>query len=175
MRAFWGLLLFEGIALIALGVFAIIVPVLAALTVTIILGWVLLIGGLVGLITTIAARHAPGFWWSLLSAVVALLAGLMLLRWPVGGTFSVTVLLGAFFAVEGVASIMYAIEHKRELSRRWGWMFTNGVFDLILAAVLLLAWPVAAAWVLGLLVGIDMVFGGTALVAMALAARTSAS
>lgn len=76
-----------------------------------------------------------------------------------------------FFVIEGVASIMFALEHKRELSGRWGWMLASGIIDLILAAVILAGLPGTAAWAIGLLVGINMVFGGWALIAMALHAR----
>ena len=82
-----------------------------------------------------------------------------------------TIILIAFFVIEGVASIMFALEHKRELSGRWGWMLASGVIDLILAAMILAGLPGTAAWALGLLVGINMVFGGAALIGMALHAR----
>jgi uncharacterized membrane protein HdeD (DUF308 family) len=67
---------------------------------------------------------------------------------------------------------MYALEHKKELSGRWGWMLASGIIDLILAAIILLGLPGTVAWALGLLVGINMLFGGVALIAMALHART---
>jgi len=175
MKAHWGLLLFEGIVLVALGLFAIVIPVVATLAMTIVLGWVFLISGFVGLFTTFAARHAPGFWWSLLSAVLAIVAGFLLLVWPVSGAVSVTMLLIAFFTLEGVASIMYAIEHKRELSGKWGWMLVSGIVDLALAGIIFAGFPITAAWALGLLVGIDMVFGGTALMSIAIGARTAGS
>jgi len=76
-----------------------------------------------------------------------------------------------FFVIEGVASIMFALEHKRELSGRWGWMLASGIIDLILATIILTGLPGTAAWAIGLLVGINMVFGGSALIAMALHAR----
>ena len=67
----------------------------------------------------------PGFWWSLLSAVLAIVVGVMLGLWPIGGAF--THVLIAFFLVEGVASIMFALEHKRDLRGAWGWMLVSGV------------------------------------------------
>jgi uncharacterized membrane protein HdeD (DUF308 family) len=88
------------------------------------------------------------------------------------GVLSLTLILIVFFVIEGVASIMFALEHKRELSGRWGWMLVSGVIDLILAAIIFAGLPGTAAWALGLLVGINMIFGGSALIAMALHART---
>ncbi len=95
----------------------------------------------------------------------------MLLLWPMSGVLSLTLILIVFFVIEGVASIMFALEHKRELSGRWSWMLASGIIDLILATIIFAGLPGTAAWAIGLLVGINMVFGGSALIAMALHAR----
>ena len=165
VREHWVLFLIEGIVLVILGVLAIIVPPIATIAVDIFIGWLFLISGIAGLITTFGARHAPGFWWSLISAVLAIAAGLVLLAWPVSGAISLTMLLIVFFFIEGIASIMYALEHKAELTGRWGWMMASGIIDLILAIIILVGLPGTAAWALGLLVGINMLFGGAALIA----------
>jgi uncharacterized membrane protein HdeD (DUF308 family) len=78
----------------------------------------------------------------------------------------------AFFIVEGVASILYALEHRRQLSGRWGWMLTSGIVDLFLALVILAGLPGSFAWALGLIVGINMVFGGASMIGMSFAARS---
>jgi uncharacterized membrane protein HdeD (DUF308 family) len=174
LREHWVLFLVEGIVLVVLGLLAILLPVMASLAVAIFVGWLLLISGVLGLITTFMARHAPGFWWSLISAVLAIAAGIVLLGWPVKGVISLTLLLIAFFIIEGVVSIMYALEHKKELSGRWGWMLASGVIDLVLAIMIWAGLPSTAAWAIGLLVGINMVFGGSAMIAMALHARGDA-
>jgi uncharacterized membrane protein HdeD (DUF308 family) len=80
----------------------------------------------------------------------------------------------AFFLIEGIVSILFALDHKRELSGRWVWMLASGIVDLVLAAIIFAGLPGTAAWALGLLVGINMVFGGAALIAMALHARNAA-
>src|SRR5690349_8908815 len=174
IRAHSTFFLVEGIILLILGVLAILLPPIATLAVTIIFGWIFLIAGLIGWVTTFAARGAPGFWWSLISAVIATAAGLMLLVRPVSGAISLTLLLIAFFAAEGVASILYALEHRRELTGRWEWMAVSGVIDLVLAGIILAGLPGTAAWALGVLVGVNMIFGATALIAMALHARRGA-
>jgi uncharacterized membrane protein HdeD (DUF308 family) len=171
IREHWKLFLAEGIILVILGIIGIIVPPIATLAVEIFVGWLLLISGIAGLITTFGARHAPGFWWSLLSALLGIAAGAVLLLWPVSGIVSLTILLIAFFIIEGVISIMYAVEHKRELSGQWGWMLVSGIIDLVLAAIIFAGLPWTAVWALGLLVGINMLFGGSALIAMAMHAR----
>jgi len=171
IHAHWGLFLFEGIVLVILGMAAIILPVIATLAFTLVIGWLFLISGGVGLVTTFWMRNAPGFWWALLSAVIAIAAGIVLILWPISGTVSLTLVLIAFFVVEGVATLMYAFDHRAQLSGRWGWMLASGVVDLILAGIIFAGLPGTAAWALGLLVGINMLFGGTAMIGMALAAR----
>jgi uncharacterized membrane protein HdeD (DUF308 family) len=174
LRAHWQLFLVEGIILMALGLAAIVLPLIATVAVAVVIGWLLLMSGIVGLIATFRMRRAPGFWWSLLSAIIAIAVGLMLLQSPLAGALSLTLLLTVFFVVEGVASIFYALEHKRELSGRWSWMLLSGVLDLCLASIIILGLPGTVAWALGLLVGINMVFGGSAIMSMALHARTTA-
>jgi len=171
----WGLFLAEGIILVILGIAAIALPPIATLAFTIIIGWVFLISGVVGLFTTFWARHVPGFWWSLISAIIGIAAGVVLLLWPITGTLSLTLVLIAFFVIEGIVSIMYAIEHRNQLTGRWGWMLVSGIIDLILAGIIFAGLPETAVWALGLLVGINMLFGGAALIAMALAARRPAT
>ncbi len=175
IHAHWGLFLFEGILLVVLGAAAIILPVVATLAFTLVIGWLFLISGGVGLVTTFWMRNAPGFWWSLLSAVVAIAAGIILILWPISGTVSLTLVLIAFFIVEGIATLMYAFEHRAQLSGRWGWMLTSGVIDLILAGIIFAGLPASATWALGLLVGINLLFGGIAMIGMALAARSPAA
>ena len=175
IREHWALFLIEGIVLVVLGLLAIVVPQIATIAVAIFIGWLFLISGVVGLITTFMARHAPGFWWALLSAVIAIAAGLILLARPVVGAVSLTYLLIAFFIIEGVVTIMYALEHKAELTGQWGWMMASGIIDLILGVIILLGLPGTAAWALGLLVGINMLFGGASLIAIALHARSTGS
>jgi uncharacterized membrane protein HdeD (DUF308 family) len=171
IRNHWLLFLIEGIILVILGMAAIILPVVATIAFTILIGWLFLISGGVGLATTFWMRNAPGFWWSLISAIVGIAAGIVLLLWPISGSVSLTLVLIAFFVIEGIVSIMYAIEHRNQLTGRWAWMFLSGIVDLILAGIIFAGLPGTALWALGLLVGINMVFGGVAMVGMALAAR----
>ena len=171
MHDHWGLFLVEGIILLVLGLLALLIPPLATLGVTILFGWLFLISGVMGLVATFWARQAPGFWWSLVSAALGIAAGLVLLTSPVSGALSLTLILIVFFVIEGVATVMYALEHRQQLSGRWAWMLMSGVIDLVLAAMVFAGLPGSAAWAVGLLVGINMMFGGTALIAMALHAR----
>jgi uncharacterized membrane protein HdeD (DUF308 family) len=174
VREHWKAFLIEGILLVILGLAAMILPPLASLAVTIFLGWMFLISGIAGLALTFWARQMPGFWWSLFSAVLAILAGLVLLAQPVEATFTLTIIVGAYFLAEGLVTVMYALEHRKELSERWGWLLTAGIMDILVAGIIIAGLPGSALWALGVLVGINMLFGGATLIGMALAARNNA-
>ena len=168
--------LFEGVVLVVLGVIVFLIPPLALIAISFLLGWVLLVSGVMGFISTFASRGAPGFWWSLLSAILAVVIGIALLAMPVESSFLLTVFLVAFFIVEGAASILFALEHKRALAGKWEWMAASGVIDLVMGILIFTYIPSKAAWVVaGLLIGINMVVGGVALIGMALHARKEAS
>ena len=175
VKAHWKAFLFEGILLAVLGVAALILPPLASLAIAIFLGWMFLIGGIGGLIVTYWARSTPGFWWSLISAALAVLAGLLLLARPMQAVLTLTIVLGAYFLAEGVATIMYALEHRRELSSRWSWLLISGLVDIAIAFMVITGLPSSAEWAIGILVGINLLFGGATLIGMALAARKSNS
>jgi uncharacterized membrane protein HdeD (DUF308 family) len=173
VREHWKAFLFEGILLVVLGLAAMIAPLIASLAFTIFLGWMFLISGVAGLAMTFWARQMPGFWWSLLSAALAVGAGLVLLARPAQGVLTLTIVIGAYFLAEGVTTIMYALEHRRELSERWSWMLFSGLLDILIAAMIIAGLPGSAEWAIGLLVGINLLFGGASLIGMALAARKS--
>src|SRR5580704_12831761 len=180
----WVLFLIEGVALILLGLLAIAVPSIASENVTGIIGWLFLLSGATGLVTTYWARQAPGLIWSIVSALLAVLVGAMLIEnksqdlyggligWPLKDAGPLRLILVLFFLVEGGASIMFAIEHRRQFSARWALMFASGIVDILLASVIIFGLPGTSAWTLGLLVGINMLFGGSALIATGLNART---
>ena len=174
VREHWKAFLFEGILLSVIGLAAMIVPPLASLAITIFLGWMFLVSGIAGLFATYWARNMPGFWWSLISAALAVLAGGILLARPMQGVLTLTIVIGAYFLAEGVATIMYALEHRKELSGRWSWPLIAGLMDLVIAFFIIAGLPGSAEWAIGLLVGINMLFGGATLIGMALAARNAA-
>jgi len=180
----WRLFLFEGLVLTVLGCLAAIVPSIVSAVTTLLLGWLFLASGIIGIITTFWARHAPGFWWSLVSALLAMLVGGVLianrsqdlygglLGWPLTEISQMRTVLVLFFLVEGGASIMFAFEHRREFSGRWAWLLASGVVDIVLASIVLFNLPGTSAWTMGLLVGINMIVGGVSLIAMGLDARS---
>jgi len=167
----WRMFMIEGVILVILGIAAIALPPIAGLATALVIGWLLLFGGVVALVATFGQRNAPGYWWALLSGAVSAAAGIVLLWNPVAGVATLTYVLIAFFLIDGVLIIVMALEHRRELTGRWEWMMIGGVMDLFLAVIIIAGLPGTLAWALGLLVGIDLVFGGFALIAMALAAK----
>ena len=171
IRGHWKLFLIEGIVLVLLGIAAVLVPILASLAVALFLGWLFLVGGVVGLVTALSGRRATGFWWAIASSIVTIIAGLVLVGWPLGGTISLTVVLAAYLFADGIASMLFAYEHRGEMKSRWWWLFVNGAIDLLLAGLIVWLLPFSAFWVLGIIIGLDFMFGGASLIAMALAAR----
>jgi uncharacterized membrane protein HdeD (DUF308 family) len=174
LEAHWKLFLAEGIALIVLGVVALFLPTLASIGVALVVGWLLLLGGLLGMVTTFVGRQAPGFLWSLLSSLAAAAAGILLILWPAVGALSLTLILTVFLVADGVVTMMIGFAHYRAQHRHWHWLLFNGALDLLFAAIILVALPTSALVVIGIIVGIDLVFGGAALVALTLAAHRAA-
>jgi uncharacterized membrane protein HdeD (DUF308 family) len=180
----WFLFLVEGVVLIVLGLTAIAVPSIVNQNVTGVLGWIFLVSGVTGLATTYWARQTPGFFWSLVSALLAIFVGVVLIEnksqdlyggmmgWPFQNDGPLRLILVLFFLVEGGASIMFAIEHRRQFSTRWAFMFTSGVVDIVLASIIIFGLLGTSAWTMGLLVAINMTIGGCALIAIGLHART---
>ena len=172
--AHWRLMMFQGVIMIILGVLAVAAPVIATIAIDIWVGWLFLFSGVIGLIALFSSHHIPAFLWSLITAALSIALGILLIWKPVEGALSLTFLLTAFFLVEGVFQIATSLVYRDSLPGTWGWMLASGVVDLILAGIIFAGLPGSAAWALGLLVGINLVFGGTAMIGMALAAKNAA-
>jgi uncharacterized membrane protein HdeD (DUF308 family) len=172
-HAHWKLFLAEGVVMMVLGLLAIAVPEVASLAITIFIGWLFFIGGIFRTVSLLQHRNMPGFGWSLATALLAIVLGLVLLLRPIAGVLTLTLALIAFFILEGLSAILLAIEHRRHLPS-WGWVLFSGLVDLLLAFLIWDGWPSSAGWAIGLLVGINMVFLGLSLIMTALAARTMA-
>jgi uncharacterized membrane protein HdeD (DUF308 family) len=173
IHAHWKFFLAEGIVMLVLGLVAIAVPEIASLAIAILIGWLFFVGGIFRTLSVLRHRGMPGFAWSLLTAVLAIVLGLVLLLRPIAGVLTLTIALVVFFVVEGIAAILLAIEHRRHLPS-WGWVLLSGLVDLLLAFLIWDGWPSSAGWAIGLLVGINMVFVGLSMIMTAIAARTMA-
>ncbi len=170
IHAHWKLFLAEGVVMMILGLLAIALPNIATLATTILIGWLFFIGGILRVISLLQHRQMPGFAWSMATAVLAVLLGLVLALQPIAGVLTLTIALIAFFILEGIAAIVIAIEYRKHLPS-WGWVLFSGLVDLLLAFLIWEGWPSSAGWAIGLLVGINMCFVGLSLIMTALAAR----
>ncbi len=174
LRANWGLFLFQGVVMIILGVLAIAEPYVATIAVDIYVGWLFLISGFVGLIGLFSARDVPAFLWTLLTAALSMAVGILLIWKPTQGAVSLTMVLTAFFIAEGIFQIVASFTYRDVVPTSWGWMLASGIADLVLAAIIIFGWPVSTTWVLGLIVGINLLTSGIAIVVMALEGRSLA-
>lgn len=164
------LFLIQGIVMVILGLLAVAEPQIATLAVDIFVGWLFIIGGIVRLVATFQSRSAPGFWWSILMGILAIIVGFILVGKPLQGVLTLTMVLIIMFAVEGIFQIVAAIEFRKAMASSWVWLIISGIIDLILAGLIFAGWPGTAAWAVGLLVGINLLFAGIALTMTALAA-----
>ena len=153
-----------GIALLVLGVLSILLPPLASLATTVVIGWLLVVGGLVQGYHAIRNPRWAGRGWAIVAAIVYLIGGALVVAFPLAGTAVLTLILASFFVASGVTKIIRAVQHKRMPA--WGWVLFDGLLSLALGALILMGWPSTAVWALGLLVGIDLIFGGSSMLAI---------
>src|SRR3984957_7802951 len=156
----WRLFLFQGAVMIVLGVVAVCVPVAATIAVDIYLGWLLLISGVMGLFAIVSTHHVHAFLWSLITAALSVVIGVLLVLKPVQGAMSLTLVLTAFFIAESVFQTEGAIAARHVRTGAVIYMLPNGVIGLVLATIILLGWPETALWALGLLVGVNLLTSG---------------
>ena len=171
LKKHWWLLMVEGVVLIVLGVLAIGYPFVATIAVDIYVGWLFLIAGVVGLIALFAAEDIAAFLWTIVTAALAVVLGVLLIWKPATGALSLTFALTAFFFAEGLFQVITSIAYRKAMPSSWFWLLASGVCDLILVAIIVAAWPLSAAWTLGLLAGVNLLTSGLAIVMVAMAAR----
>lgn len=171
LAAHWRLLVLQGAVMVVLGIFAVVEPAVATLAVDYFVGWLFVISGLLGLAVMVSARNVQVFLWTLLTAALSLCVGILLVWRPVQGVVSLTLVLTALFIAEGVFQTVTSIAYRDVMPQSWVWMLLSGLSDLALAVIIILGWPVSAAWVLGLLVGINLITSGWAILMIAFAGR----
>jgi len=168
IRGNWGWLLALGIILIVVGTIAVAMPFVASLASAVAFGALLLLGGITQLVGAFWTRDWSGFFLSLLMGVLYLVLGVLFLRDPGDVLLAMTLLLACVLLVGGlfriIGSLMYQFPH-------WGWTLTGGIINLILGILIWQQWPVSGLWVIGLFVGIDLIFTGWTWVMLALAVK----
>jgi len=168
----WRILLAQGVVMIVLGGFAVLLPNIATLAIEILIGSLFLFGGLIRLLSLARCRGIPGHGWSVVLALLATILGVVLLAQPAQGALTLTMVLVGFFILEGVLSVVIGLAIRATV-RGWGWTVLSGIVDLVLAYLIWRGWPDSAAWAIGLLVGINMFFLGLSLAMTAIAVRTT--
>lgn len=157
--------LIKGCLLVVAGIVAIIYPVISSVAFVVILGWLLIISGVVQGISLIGAGQVPHFWLELISVVLSLLVGFLLIRDPAQGLQTITLLLIIFLMIQGISKVVFALTIRPFLS--WGWVLASGVLGILLSVILWSSLPGTAAWLLGLLVGIELIGEGAAIAYLA--------
>ena len=166
----WKLLLTAGIISVVLGAIAIIVPPLASVTITYLVGVLLLIGAVAFVAEAISRGSTGHRIWSALLAVLYVFAGVWLIINPVSGTITLTWILAIFFLLIGVLRLIAGIASRGKVPNA-GWTIINGVLSILIAVLVIGDLPSSAAWAIGLLVGIQLLFDGIALIATAMAGK----
>lgn len=157
-----GLIIFEGIVFTFLGCLAVAVPGISTLSMELFIGWLFLLGGIVAGYRSFKSRESAGFIGSFLVALMYVIFGILLLVYPMAGIISLTLVLTFFFIVEGISKIILGFQWRPE--NKWGWMIFSGIISLAMAGIIFAGWPGTALWVIGLLVGINMIFLGISLI-----------
>jgi uncharacterized membrane protein HdeD (DUF308 family) len=165
--------LIQGVLLVVAGVLALIYPFIASVAIVYLLAWILIASGILQGIGLIGATNVPHYWLQLISAVLAILIGVLLLRSPDSGLLIMTVLLIVYFMVEGIAKIIFALTIKP--FPKWGWILASGFIGILLSLILWANMPLTADWLLGLMLGILLVCEGAALTYLAWHVRTATS
>ncbi|WP_433929983.1 HdeD family acid-resistance protein [Sorangium cellulosum] len=157
-----------GVALMALGVVAVVLPFVASRVTAIVLGWLIVLAGVAEGWHAIQSRGWAGAGWELVSALVQVVFGLLLVVFPMTGKLALMVIASAYFAAEGALKLVRASQHRGLPGS--GWLVIDGILTLALGILIVTGGVTAAAKVLGLLVGISLVTGGMSMILIALGA-----
>jgi uncharacterized membrane protein HdeD (DUF308 family) len=169
IRKHTGWFIVLGVVFVIGGILAIAMPLLASITVALVVGWALIVLGIVTIAQTWSMRTWGGFAWQLIIGLVFLLGGLDIVFNPVSGAITLTFVIGIVFIVKGVMQLVIAWRYRPRTG--WGWMAVSGVIALIVGLMILSSWPFSGFWVPGTLAGISLVFSGWSYIMVALAAR----
>jgi uncharacterized membrane protein HdeD (DUF308 family) len=159
------ILLWLGIALIALGLAAVVAPVVAGSALVIVIGFILLIAGTVPIVRELKAEASKERTIGLILGIITALAGIAVIGHPLFGLKFLTVLLVGYFVVEGAWKIVVSFRYKPATG--WKWLLASGVLSLVLGLLIWNQWPVSGMWAVGVLVGVNLLGTGLALVTLA--------
>jgi uncharacterized membrane protein HdeD (DUF308 family) len=164
---FWFVLV--GVALVVLGFFALGYVVVATLATSVMIGLLILMGGVAESIGAFWVRRWSGFFLHLLAGVLSIVIGMLLIRNPVAAAAALTLLIASFLLVGGIFKIVAALSYR---FAAWGWPLASGVIDVILGLLIWSEWPGSSLVVIGLFLGINMIFRGVNWIALGVAFRS---
>ncbi|WP_437755490.1 HdeD family acid-resistance protein [Sorangium sp. So ce1389] len=159
-----------GIALMMLGAMAMLMPAIASLVSAVVIGCLLAASGLFQGVHAALNRRWAGSAWSFVSALVQIAAGVLIILFPVTGKVTLTLILAVFFVSDGLLRTVRALQHRDMPA--WGWLLFDGLVSLALGALIWSGWPSTAAWAIGLLVGVDLLLGGSSMLLIGIGARS---
>jgi uncharacterized membrane protein HdeD (DUF308 family) len=154
-----------GIVLIALGVAAILTPVVAGSALVIVIGFILLLAGIVPIVRELKAEASMEKAIGLILGIITALTGIAVIGHPLFGLAFLTLLLVGYFVAEGVWKIVVSFRYKPATG--WKWLLASGALSLILGLLIWRQWPVSGLWAVGVLVGVNLLGTGLALVTLA--------
>jgi uncharacterized membrane protein HdeD (DUF308 family) len=169
IRHKWGWLLALGISMVFLGTIALFITPAATLGTVLVLGWLLVVSGVVEAIQAFRVRRWGGIFLHLIGGVLGILVGLLVVTHPIAGALAWTLLFASFFTVIGLFRLVTAIRLKFP---NWGWAAFDGAITLLLGVLLWIDWPGSGVWFLGFAVGISLLLRGWSYVMFAIAVRT---
>jgi uncharacterized membrane protein HdeD (DUF308 family) len=155
------LYLIQGGVMVLAGVIALVFPVFMNAGLLSLLGWLLILSGIVQVVSLIGATQVPYFWLQLITVVLEVVVGYLLVSNPSAGLVAVTLLMLVLFLVDGFARLVFALMIRP--MGDWLWVLASGVVAIGCAAVLLASLPEAASWLLGFLLGVHLICAGGAL------------
>ncbi len=169
LKAEWYWFLLLGILLIIGGTLAIGYSILATVAAVTFFGLLMVMGGGAQIVSAFWAGQWSGFLLALLAGILYTVVGGMMVFHPLEGAAALTLLIGTFFLVGGIFRVVGAMSLRLH---HWGWMLLNGVVTAFLGLLVLAKWPTDALWVIGLFIGIDMLFTGWTWVMLSLGLRS---
>src|SRR6187200_1870119 len=140
---------------------AIIYPVISSAAVVVLLGWLLIISGVVQGFSLIGAGQVPHFWLQLISVILAILIGFLFLRDPAQGMVTIALLLIVFFMIEGISKVVFALTIRP--FPNWLWVLASGLVGIFLSLILWASMPVTAVWLVGFMLGLNLISVGAAI------------
>ena len=168
----WKYYTFQGALMIVVGILALLVPFAATLATTLFFGWLLILGGVIGCVAAFRSKEAPGFWSSLLLALLSVVLGGVIIYDPLAGSVTLTWLLAAFFFLSGLFNFSIARAVRLSTTRFW-LVVVSGVIDIVLAVFLIIGLPGTAIWAIGVFLGISFITSGFGLLFSALDVRNN--